>query len=75
MNSASGSRLQVRDSVLACEVRASNEFDLDNQRVVLIDTPGFNDMLEGGYEKVIRDIKKFLAESYVKTSLRDCSSP
>ena len=47
---------------MACEIQASNEFELDDQRVVLIDTPGitFRDYMMMG------DIKKFLAESYVQ---------
>ena len=49
----------------------SNEFELDGQRVVLIDTPGFDFngwiSLSLNYEKVMGDIRNFLAESYVKT--------
>ena len=51
-------------------VQASNEFELDGQRVVLIDTPGFRwaaDIFGSRYEQVTGDIKQFLAESYVKT--------
>ena len=52
-------------------VQASNEFELDGQRVVLIDTPGIanNTYLEGTVicETLIELIKEFLAESYVKT--------
>ena len=49
----------------------SNEFELDGQRIVLIDTPGFdyNSLLSfyTNCEKVIGDIRNFLAESYVRT--------
>ena len=49
----------------------SNEFELDGQRVVLIDTPGLNFKsllsMSLNYEKVTGDIRNFLAESYVKT--------
>ena len=45
----------------------SNEFELDGQRVVLIDSPGFSYITGENYEKVVGDIKQFLAETYVKT--------
>ena len=52
-------------------IQASDEFELDGQRVVLIDTPGFNpgDRLGPGDEGVTGDIEEFLAKSYVK---RNC---
>ena len=73
MNSASGSRLKVGNGPLVQvtrTVQASNEFELDGQRVVLIDTPGFRraaDLFGSSYEDVTGDIKQFLAGSYVKT--------
>ena len=50
-------------------VQASNEFELDGQRVVLIDAPGFglNSPLSFKNRNVMELIKDFLAESYVKT--------
>ena len=49
-------------------IRASNEFELDGQRVVLIDTPGFGiGAAVSSNENVMKVIKDFLAESYVKT--------
>ena len=47
----------------------SNEFELDDQRVVLIDTPGIKYELckNSNIEDVMKVIKEFLAESYVKT--------
>ena len=54
---------------MACEIQASNEFELDGQRVVLIDTPGFkmHSPVSSENENVMKLIKDFLAESYVKT--------
>ena len=55
-------------------VQASNEFELDGRRVVLIDTPGLESSrwivamrLRMTFERVIENIQEFLAESYVKT--------
>ena len=47
----------------------SNEFELDGQRVVLIDTPGmqaYHSTAGKNDKNVIESIGKFLAESYVK---------
>ena len=47
----------------------SDEFELDGQRVVLIDTPGMrpSSTAPGRFDKdVMKSIGKFLAESYVK---------
>jgi GTP-binding protein EngB required for normal cell division len=66
VNSASGSCLTVGDGriVETSRIQVSNEFELDGQRVVLIDTPGFGFW---NFEKAMADIKEFLAKSYVKT--------
>ena len=47
----------------------SNEFELDGQRVVLIDTPGmraYRSRVGRKDEDVVISIEEFVAESYVK---------
>lgn len=45
MNQASGSHLKVGHDLDSCtsETQVSEEFVLDDRRVALIDTPGFDD--------------------------------
>ena len=45
MNEVSKSHLKVGDGqkTVTTEIQLSEEFELDGQRVVLIDTPGFDD--------------------------------
>ena len=45
INLASNSRLDVGHDVNSCtgEVQASQPFEIDGRKVVLIDTPGFDD--------------------------------
>ena len=64
MNQASGSHLKVGEDLESCtsEIQESGEFILDGQRVVLIDTPGFDDTNKSDTD-VFRSIAAFLGES------------
>jgi len=48
------------------EVQIADEFDLDGRRVLLIDTPGFDDTSKSDTE-VLRMIAAFLATTYAHT--------
>ncbi|QRV94467.1 50S ribosome-binding GTPase [Ceratobasidium sp. AG-Ba] len=64
-NDASGGHLAVGRDLHACTkvVTQSPEFEVDGQRVVLIDTPGFddNDVSDVG---TLKEIAAFMSESY-----------
>ena len=64
INLASGSSLEVGKGLQSCTnaVQAAETFDLDGRRVVLIDTPGFNDTTQSDTE-VLRVIVAFLGAS------------
>ena len=57
---ASGSSLRVTKAFGTSEVQLSEEFTLNGRRVVLIDTPGFDDVNSSDTD-VLRLITKFLA--------------
>lgn len=65
INLASGSSLEVGKGLQSCTnaVQMAEAFDLDGRRVVLIDTPGFNDTTQSDTE-VLRVIVAFLQASY-----------
>ena len=62
INVASGSRLRVGKNLQSCtaEVEVADEFILDGRRVVLIDTPGFDDTTVSDAE-ILEKIAAFLA--------------
>ena len=62
INLASGSDLPVGVGLESCtvDVQLSDEFTLDGRRVVLIDTPGFDDASRSDTE-VLQTITAFLA--------------
>lgn len=62
INLASGSDLRVSGGLQSCtnSVQATAPFDLDDRRVVLIDTPGFDDTTQSDTD-VLRTIAAFLA--------------
>ena len=64
MNQASGSHLKVGEDLESCtsEIQESGEFILDGRRVVLIDTPGFDDTHQSD-TGVFKSIAAFLGES------------
>lgn len=64
MNQASGSHLEVGEDLESCtsEIQESEEFILDGRRVVLIDTPGFDDTNRSDTD-VLKSIAAFLGES------------
>ena len=64
MNQASKSHLKVGVDLESCtsEIQESDEFVLDGQRVVLIDTPGFDDTHKSDTD-VLKSIAAFLGES------------
>ena len=64
MNQVSKSHLEVGDDLESCtsEIQVSEEFILDGRRVVLIDTPGFDDTHKTGMD-VLKSIAAFLGES------------
>jgi hypothetical protein len=45
INASSGSNLRIGTNLESCtaEVQLSNDFTLDGRRVLLVDTPGFDD--------------------------------
>ena len=63
MNKASGSNLEVGHDFRSCtsDVQLSEEFKVHDRRVVLVDTPGFNDTYIGDSE-VLGTIENFLQE-------------
>lgn len=65
INLASGSTLQVGMALESCtaDVQLANEFTLDERRVVLIDTPGFDDTTKSDTD-ILKSIGGFLAKSY-----------
>ena len=67
MNQASKSRLKVGEDLESCtsEIQESDEFILDGRRIVLIDTPGFDDTHKSDTD-VLRSIAAFLGESWVE---------
>ena len=64
MNQASGSSLKVGKALNSCtsEIQETAEFVLNGRRVVLIDTPGFDDTYRSDMD-VLKSIAAFLAES------------
>ena len=62
INTASNSHLSVGMGLESCtaEVQLSNEFVVDGRRVVLIDTPGFDDTNISDAE-ILNKIAAFLA--------------
>jgi len=65
VNQASKSTLKVGDDLESCtsEIQESAEFILDGRRVILIDTPGFDDTHKSDTD-VLKSIAAFLGESY-----------
>ena len=59
---ASGSDLRVGNSMESCtsDVEVAQEFSLDGQQVILIDTPGFDDTNKSDAE-ILMLIAAFLA--------------
>ena len=64
MNQASGSSLKVGDDLKSCtsKIQETEEFVLDGRRVVLVDTPGFDDTYRSDMD-VLKSIAAFLGES------------
>ena len=62
INFASGSNLRIGMGLKSCtaEVQLSNEFTLDDRRIVLIDTPGFDDTSKSDTD-ILKIIAAFLA--------------
>ena len=71
INLASGSNLRVGKALKSCtdEVTSADEFTLDGKRVILIDTPGFDDTSKSDAD-VLKMIAAFLAATSVHTGLR-----
>jgi predicted GTPase len=64
VNQVSGSYLKVGDNLESCtsDIQVSEEFMLDGRRVMLIDTPGFDDTNKSDTD-VLKSIAAFLGES------------
>ena len=64
MNQASNSHLRVGEDLdsSTIEIQESREFILDGRRVILIDTPGFDDTNKSDTD-VLKSIAAFLGES------------
>ncbi|KAI0075385.1 hypothetical protein K474DRAFT_1583596, partial [Panus rudis PR-1116 ss-1] len=65
VNLASGSHLAVGGSLLSCtsEVQTSNAFEVNGRRMVLIDTPGFDDSTKSDRD-ILSSIAEFLASKF-----------
>ena len=63
VNKVSGSLLKIGHELDSCtfETQVSEEFELDGKRVVLIDTPGFDDTSREGVD-ILRSIAKPLGK-------------
>jgi len=63
---ASGSQFRVGMDLHSCtaEVQVANEFTIDGRRVVLIDTPGFDDTNVSDSD-ILEKIAAFLAVTWV----------
>lgn len=70
VNQVSTSRLKVGDDLDSCtfEIQVSQEFMLEGRKVMLIDTPGFDDSNKSDTD-VLKMIAAFLGESYVRTKV------
>jgi len=64
VNQASGSYLEVGGDLDSCTsaIQESEEFVLDGRRVVLVDTPGFDDTHKSDTD-VLKAVAAFLGES------------
>ena len=64
VNQVSTSRLKVGDNLESCtsEIQVSEEFMLEGRRVMLIDTPGFDDTNKSDTD-ILKMIGTFLGES------------
>ena len=64
VNQVSGSHLKVGDDLDSCTstIQESKEFVLDGRRVMLVDTPGFDDSYKSDTD-VLKSIAAFLGES------------
>ena len=62
INMGSGSDLRIGTNLKSCtaEVQLANEFTLDGQRVLLVDTPGFDDTFKSDTD-ILKLIAAFLA--------------
>ena len=62
INTASGSQFREGNNLKSCtaEVEVAEEFTLDGRRVILIDTPGFDDTTVSDAE-ILEKIAAFLA--------------
>ena len=58
--------MEVGDGLLSCsrEVQRSKPFDLNGRKVVMIDTPGFDDSTRSDTE-ILKTIATYLAETWV----------
>ncbi|KAJ2930867.1 hypothetical protein H1R20_g6235, partial [Candolleomyces eurysporus] len=65
INLASNSSLPTSDGLRSCTevVTATTPFDIDGRRVVLVDTPGFDDTVRSDSD-ILKLIADFLASSY-----------
>jgi predicted GTPase len=64
INLASGSKLHVGESLESCtdQVNATAPFQFEGRRVVLVDTPGFDDTTKSDTD-ILLMISKYLAQS------------
>ena len=67
---ASGSQFRIGVNLKSCtaEVQVADEFVVDGRRVVLIDTPGFDDTTVSDAE-ILEKIAAFLAVTWVLLSV------
>ncbi|KIM24361.1 hypothetical protein M408DRAFT_53733, partial [Serendipita vermifera MAFF 305830] len=68
INLISGSNLRVGEDLKSCTkaVETSSTFELDGQRVVLVDTPGFDDTTKSDAD-VLRLVSHYLVTSWVSS--------
>ena len=64
MNQASKSHFKVGEGLDSCTfgVQETEEFILDGRRIVLVDTPGFDDSVQSDTD-VLKSIAAFLGET------------
>ena len=71
INMGNGSNLPTGTHLEACtaEVQVANEFTLDGERVLLVDTPGFDDRYEDGTD-TLKLVAASLAITWVRFFIR-----
>ncbi|PVF99674.1 hypothetical protein CPB86DRAFT_703033, partial [Serendipita vermifera] len=72
INLASGSNLQVGSGLKSCtaDVTPTEPFSINGPKVILLDTPGFDDTQSSDYD-ILEEIANYMAKTYRKNKLLD----